>query len=153
MHLEKIDDQAHRYAVRTKPKEEDRADTNLRTWQVQTFAPKLGEHRTSGFGARYVSKPLFSGYIFANFDASRQLHEITYTRGVQNVVSFGGNPISIDDTVIDLIRAQVDEDGFIRLDEELKPGDKVRINSGPLESLVGIFKRRINDSDRGKSTP
>lgn len=96
MHLEKIDDQAHRYAVRTKPKEEDRADTNLRTWQVQTFAPKLGEPRTSGFGARYVSKPLFSGYIFANFDPSRQLHEITYTRGVQNVVSFGGNPISIE---------------------------------------------------------
>jgi transcriptional antiterminator RfaH len=143
-----LDDNAAWYAIRTKPKEEDRADINLRTWQVQTFAPKLRELHASGQGGKYVIKPLFSSYIFAHFNAGRQLHLIKYTRGVQNVVSFGGNPISIDDKVIGFIRAQLDEDGFIRRHEELKPGDRVRINSGPFENLVGIFMRKTKDKDR-----
>ena len=141
-------DHAHWYAVRTKPKEEDRADTNLRTWKVQTFTPKLRERRTSGYGGRYICKPLFSRYIFAHFNASKQLHDVNYTRGVQQVVSFGGSPIAVDDKIINFIKAQVDEDGFIRMDEELKAGDRVRITAGPLESVFGIFKRTINDTDR-----
>jgi transcription antitermination factor NusG len=69
---------------------------------------------------------------------------------VQNVVSFGGSPVPIDDKVINLIRAQVDEDGFIRLGEELKLGDKVQVKFGPLKSLFGIFKQKIKDTDRVK---
>lgn len=145
-----LNDHAEWYAIRTKPNEEDRADINLRAWQVQTFAPKVKERRTSGYGGQYVSRPLFSSYIFARFDANRQLHKINYTRGVQKVVSFGGSPISIDDKVISLIGAQIDEDGYLRRDEELKLGDRVRINSGPFQSLIGIFERRTKDKDRVK---
>ena len=144
------DDQARWYAVRTKSKEEDRADINLRSWQVQTFTPKLRDLRTSGFGRRYVTKPLFSRYIFAYFDASLLLHKINYTRGVENVVSFGGNPIPIDDQIINLIKDREDEDGFIRVGEELNYGDQVTIRFGPLKSLVGIFEKRINETDRVK---
>jgi len=150
MTLGEADDRACWYAVRTKSKEEDRADNNLRSWQVQTFAPKLKGRRTSGYDHGYVSKPLFSRYIFARFDITRQLHDINYTRGVQNVVSFGGCFVSLDDSVIDLIKAQVDEDGFIRMEGEFKPGDKVRIASGPFESLEGIFMRKVNGTDRVK---
>src|ERR1700694_4313985 len=135
-----LHDRKQWYAIRTKPRDEDRADINLRTWQVENFAPKLKELRTSGYGSEYVIKPLFSSYIFAHFNTSKQLHNINYTRGVQNVVSFDGNPISIDEKVINLIRVQVDEDGFIRRDEEFEPGDRVRINSGPFKSFGGIFK-------------
>lgn len=149
MNLGASDHQAKWYAVRTKPKEEDRADMNLRSWQVQTFAPKLKELRGAGYGSRYVSKPLFCRYIFAHFDATTQLHQINYTRGVQNVVSFGGHPISINDEIIDLIREQV-EDGFVCMLDELKPGDQVRVNSGPLQSVIGVFERKLKDKDRVK---
>lgn len=148
MSIADLNDREEWYAIRTKPKEEDRADINLRTWQVETFAPKLKELRTSGYGSEYVTKSLFSSYIFAHFNASKQLHNINYTRGVQNVVSFGGNPISIDKKIINLIRVQVDEDGFIRRDEEFELGDRVRINSGPFKSFSGIFKRKTKDRDR-----
>jgi transcriptional antiterminator RfaH len=148
MSIAALDDQAKWYAIRTRPKEEDRAEFNLRTWQVQTFAPKLRELRTSGYGGQYVSRPLFSSYIFAHFNADKQLHNINYTRGVQNVVSCGGRPVSIDDNVIILLRTKVDGDGFIRKDQELEPEDRVRIISGPFKSLVGIFKRRTKDKDR-----
>lgn len=143
-----LDNRSCWYAVRTKPREEDRADINLRTGQVQTFMPKLKEFPTSGYGRSYISKPLFSRYIFAHFDANRLLHTVNYTRGVQNVVSFGGKPIPVDDRVINLIKAQVGQDGFIRMDEEFKPGDKVRIDSGPLVNLAGIFERKVKNTDR-----
>lgn len=146
-----LKDEVAWYAVRTKPKEEERADVNLRSWQVQTFAPKLRELCSTGFGKRYVNKPLFSSYIFARFDASKQIHNINYTRGVQKVVGFGDSPTPIDDGVIDFIKAQTDKDGFIQLgDEELKYGDKVTIKFGPFKSLVGIFEKRIKDTDRVK---
>jgi transcriptional antiterminator RfaH len=138
------------YAVRTKPQEEDRADLNLRTGQVQTFAPKLKELRTSGYGSEYVSKPLFNRYIFAHFNVSKQLHQVNYTRGVQNVVSFGGNPVSIDEKVITLIRSQVSEEGFLCRDDTFESGDRVRINSGPFKSLLGIFQRPTKDKERVK---
>lgn len=38
MNIGVLDHQAKWYAVRTKPKEEDRADMNLRSWQVQNSA-------------------------------------------------------------------------------------------------------------------
>jgi transcriptional antiterminator RfaH len=142
------DDQPHWYAVRTKPKEEARADFNLRAYQVETFAPKLKQLRASGYGNRYTIQPLFPSYIFAYFNAISQLHKINYTRGVQKVVSFCGYPLSISDEVINLIKNKVDDDGFVCLYEELTPGDKVRITSGPLQSLVGVFERKLSDKER-----
>lgn len=138
------------YAIRTKPREEERADVNLRSWQVQTFAPKVRELCSSAFGKRYVSKPLFSSYIFARFDASKQLHNINHTRGVQKVVSFGDSPTPINDRIIDFIKERIDEDGFIQLGEDLKYGDKITIKFGPFKNLVGIFEKRIKETDRVK---
>ena len=76
------------------------------------------------------------------------LHKIWFTRGVQSVVSFGGVPSRVDDEIIDFLRARVDRDGFVRLGEELKPGDKVIMKGGVLDNLVGIFEREMNDSER-----
>ena len=47
--------------------------------------------------------------------------------------------------------AIIASDGFIHLDDDLENGDKVRINSGPFESLVGVFKRRTKDKGRVKT--
>jgi transcriptional antiterminator RfaH len=138
------------YAVRTKPMEEERAALNLTSWDVPIFAPKLKERRSSGYGSPYITKPLFANYIFARFNVDRQLHNINYTRGVQNVVSFGGLPIPIDEHVISVIKERIGDDGFVHTDEDLKPGDRVRINSGPFENLVGIFKRSTKDKERVK---
>ena len=151
MNTEVTHNQAQWYAVRTKPNEEDRADMNLRAWRVETFTPKVKELHTSDYGSsRYVTSHLFARYIFARFDVERQLHQINYTRGVENVVSFGGNPISIDDIVIERIKDRIGDDGFVRINEDLKAGDTVRVNSGPLQSIEGVFERKLKDKDRVK---
>jgi transcriptional antiterminator RfaH len=96
----------------------------------------------------YVTQPLFPRYLFARFNAREQLPKIQFTRGVHNVVCFGESPASVDQDIIDLLRARIDENGFVKQDEELKPGDKVMINAGPLRNLMGIFEREMKGSDR-----
>lgn len=140
------------YVVHTKPKQEVRAESNLRAWEVETFAPKIIEYRSrpyTGEKTRMV-KPLFSGYIFARFAADRMLHKVYFTRGVHCVVNFGEKPTPIDDEVISMIRSRAAEDGFIRLGEDLKRGDKIVIKDGPFKGLSGIFEHGMKHSDRVK---
>jgi transcriptional antiterminator RfaH len=73
---------------------------------------------------------------------------VWFTRGVQSIVSCGGTPSPVDDEVIEFFRSRVDQDGFVRLGENLKPGDKVIMRGGVLDNLVGIFERDTNDSER-----
>ena len=94
------------------------------------------------------SEPLFPRYIFAWFNAYKQLHEIRYTRGVHKVVSFGGDPSPVDDDVIALIKSRVSESGLIEMSAQFKFGDKVTIHHETLGTLEGIFKEGIGDTER-----
>jgi len=40
------------------------------------------------------------------------------------------------------------EDGFVRIEEEIKPGDRVIVKDGPLKNFAGIFEREMKDADR-----
>jgi transcriptional antiterminator RfaH len=138
------------YVVHTHPKQEERANENLRSWGVETLHAKLRTSRYNEFtGApTYITQSLFPRYIFAKFNAREQLPQIRFTRGVNNVVCFGEGPAPVDQDVIDVIRGRSDEHGFVRANDELKPGDNVVIRAGPLRDLIGIFEREIKGSDR-----
>jgi transcriptional antiterminator RfaH len=130
------------YAIRTKPRQEERAIENLTSWGVATLAPRL-----KGKNGRRESL-FFPGYIFARFDGFKMLHNIHFTRGVAYVVGFGKGPAPISDEVISEIYARMDGDGFIRTVIELDPGDEVVIRSGLLRNFVGVFERELRGSER-----
>lgn len=138
------------YVIHTKPKQEDRADFNLKAWNVKTFAPKIKEPRRDSSTGRptYLVKPLFPGYIFAYFRASELLHKICFTRGVHSVVNFGGEPCPVADEIIELLQSRRSEDGFIQLGEELQPGDSVIINRGNLKNFAGVLEGKVDDQGR-----
>lgn len=144
----KLSQELQWYALHTNPKQEERAHQNLQAWGLESLNPKLKERRLNPFtGAPvYVTKPLFPRYIFARF-GTHILHKIYFTAGVHSVVSFNGVPTAIDDEIIDLIKARVGPDGFVKAQEELQDGDKVVITAGTMQGLVGI-SQDVNDSDR-----
>jgi transcriptional antiterminator NusG len=150
MYLDNARDAYRWYAIHTHHKQENRVESNLRAWRVETFAPKLKERRVNKYNGAlvYTAKALFPGYLFAHFKASELLHKIYFTRGVHSIVSSGSNPAPVDDEIIALLQSQVGDDGFVRLGEEFKPGDKVKIKSGAFENLMGIFEHDLKDSDR-----
>lgn len=150
MYGAKSEDGLRWYVIRTKPQEEERAARNLTAWRVETFAPVWKSPRRNQFTGKlsYVVKPLFPRYIFARFDAHVLLQKINYTRGVQNVLNFGNGPTEIEDEIIAIIRSRVGRDGFVKMGDDFKSGDKVRITEGPMSGLVGIFERDAKDKDR-----
>lgn len=143
------------YAVHTKPRQEERAEHNLRTLnvgalKVDVFSPKVRERRFDSATNRPVQvvKPLFPSYIFARFDLETMLHKVWFTRGVNNVVTFGSKPALVADEIITLIRLQMGTDGFVKIGEEIALGDKVRIKGGPLNNFVGVFERNAGAAKR-----
>lgn len=137
------------YAVYTNPRQEERVESNLRAWQVETYLPKIASRsgRPPGRASTRVVKPLFARYIFARFRAKELLHKVHFTRGVQGVVSFGEWPTPVDDEIIALLKNQCDADGYIRIGQKLKAGDRVKIMSGPLRNFVGIFEGDVSERD------
>ena len=150
MSLEKIDECVHWYAIHTKPKQEQRAETNLRAWNIEAFTPKIKDRRRRRAlkGSNYVIKPLFPRYVFAHFNPQCCLHRVTFTRGVHSIVRFGDALARIDDKVISIIQLRMNEDGLVHIGEEFKYGDPVMIDYGPFRNLIGIFERDVGEAER-----
>jgi transcriptional antiterminator RfaH len=150
MGIERWADSRQWYVVHTHVKQEERANENLGAWGVETLHAKLRTRRYNKFtGApTHIIQSLFPRYIFARFNAREQLPQIRFTRGVHNVVCYGQSPAPVDQDIIDIIRGRCDEHGFVKANDELKPGDNVIISAGPLRNLMGIFEREIKASDR-----
>lgn len=138
------------YTVHTHPRQEERAESNLMSWQIETFIPRhqTGRPTRRASGACKTVRPLFPRYIFARFSLRESLHRVRYARGVSYIVSMGSAPIPVDDHIIDLIKSRRNENGLISLYDDLKPGDEVLIKEGQFVGLTGVFKRSLKDSDR-----
>jgi transcriptional antiterminator RfaH len=140
------------YAIHTHPRQENRAEGNLKTWNVEIFLPRIRDYRFNQFSDEpsYFIKPLFPGYLFARFALNNLLQKVRYTRGVHSIVSIGNAPASVDDSVIEIIAAQIDDAGFVKTGADLEPGAKVLIQAGPFKGLTGIFEREASAADRIK---
>jgi transcriptional antiterminator RfaH len=138
------------YVIHTKPKQEDRAGRNLKAWGIETFYPRIRKRAYNPFSGlqSLVARPLFPRYLFAKFSARELIHSVSFTRGVEGVVDFGNGPSVVEEEIISLLKSQMGEDGFIKIGEVFKSGDRVRILGGPLRSFDGIFERDLRDSDR-----
>ena len=149
MSHEKLEELSHWYVLRTNPRQEDRAASNL-PGEWRPLTPKF---RQSCYNERkgvlnQAIKCLFPRYIFARFRANNMLHKIRFTRGVQSVVSFGGFPTPVDEDVVNIVRSRAGPDGLVRMGDELKLGDNVTIKHGPFRNLIGIFEREVGDCNR-----
>ena len=147
-----VTDIASWYAIRTHPKQENRAEQNLNAWGVETFFPRIRDCRFNEFTSEpsYFIKPLFPGYLFARFVLNNLLYKVRFTRGVHGVVCIGNDPAPVDDRVIAIVASQIDEAGFVKIGVDLEPGAKVLIQAGPFKGLTGIFEQEASAADRIK---
>lgn len=138
------------YVIHTHPKQEDRASGNLLTAGLEMLNPKLRVTKYNEFNGKptRMVRPLFPGYIFGCFRYNESYHRVRFTRGVHSLISFNNEPTIVDEEIIELIRARVDKDGFVKKLDELKAGDEVRISDGRFQNLCGVFEREMPDSDR-----
>jgi transcriptional antiterminator RfaH len=125
--------------VHTKVRKEQYAEWQLTRRGVETFLPWIVH--PSRISLDDVLQPLFPGYLFARVDLARQYWDVVWAPGVHRLVGFGETPSSIDDGVIDFLRARAGDGGVVRMFPVFREGDRVRIKQGPLAGLVGIIEK------------
>ena len=136
------------YTVNTKPQHERVAELSLQKLGVETFYPQLKQRKVIRRRAETRIGPLFPGYLFARFQLDTQYRAVTYASGVRNIVTFGTMPATVEDEIIEGIRARL-HDGYLTVPApSFMPGEIIRIQTGPLQGLEAIFVREMSDHER-----
>jgi len=125
------------YLVQTKPRQEFRALEQLQNQSYTCFLPTLSKERLYRGKVAPCVEPLFPRYLFIQLDTvTGDWGPIRSTRGVSNLVEFGGRFATLPDTCMVALKNAPPE-----LHQRLfEPGERVAITSGPFVGLEGIYQ-------------
>lgn len=127
------------YLLQTKPLQEQRALQNLERQVYQCYLPMLNKQKLYRGNLAVAREPLFPRYLFVRLDTSIGWSSIRSTKGVSNLVIFGGKPAKIKQEVIDLLACRESTQA-----ETVKPlftpGDRLRITSGPFSGIECVYQ-------------
>ncbi len=127
----------HWYLLQTKFRQERKAAQELEQQNIIVFLP-LYRFEKIIKGVRVIKEePLFPRYLFArlNFENTNWT-SVRSTRGISNFVAFANGPAIVDQAIINELR-QID---LLPKEAYFKIGEKVRIASGALKGLNGIYQ-------------
>lgn len=130
-------------AVQVKRNAFRQAETGLLRQGFSVFAPKL-RRQVRRFGkALTESALLFPGYLFVSIDlAHPNWRAVTNTPGVSRFITRGlGEPAEVPADLIEGLIARCAEDGHILPPTDIRPGDRVRLSSGPLSEFIATVER------------
>ena len=137
------------HLIHTHPRQETRAETNLRSLNIETYVPMYKKVRFNQITGKSACeyRALFPRYVFARFKINDMYHKVRFTRGVQDLVRFDARPAIVDEEIIDLIRSRQETESVIKI-EEFHAGERVVIRNGPFERLAAVFQRQTSDAAR-----
>jgi transcription antitermination factor NusG len=107
---------------------------------VETFLPLYRERRRWSDRVRDLDVPLFPGYVFGRF-AWKERVPVLRTPGVARIIGFAGAPAPVPDRELEDVRTALASKLPLGPWPFLKPGDKVRVECGPLRGLEGALLR------------
>jgi len=123
------------YLVQCKPRQALRAHENLERQGYQCLLPLHQLERLHQGRLQQRSEPLFPGYLFIHLDkVEDNWLPIRSTRGVNQIVSFGGRPTPVPEDIIDSLHQP-----RTTIMPALTPGERVSINDPGLSHLDAIF--------------
>jgi transcriptional antiterminator RfaH len=126
------------FLARTKYGNEQTASDNLESQGYGSYYPVIDIEKLVDGKRKTVTEPAFRGYVFVNFDPDTQsAFRVNNTKGVYQLVVFGGEITPIHDSIISAIRAAFEAKAISRLPQK---GEAVTIKSGPFKGLDAIFQ-------------
>lgn len=137
------------YAMRSKPNKEDFLARQFEAQGVQVYHPRIRVRVVNPRARKYRS--YFPGYIFVQVDMEEiSRSTLQWLPGAVGLVSFGGEPASVPDSLINAIRKRVDEVNASDRDliKGLSQGELVTIQSGPFAGHEAIFDARLSGDER-----
>jgi transcriptional antiterminator RfaH len=125
------------YLVQSKPRNEARALENLVRQGYETYLPLMEVERLQRGKLLKKMEPLFPRYLFLHLEEGNDnWGPIRSTLGVAGLVRFGQAYAVVSDEVMDAVRERTQD-----IKKSLfESGDNVRVVSGPLLGLEGVFE-------------
>jgi transcriptional antiterminator RfaH len=136
--------------VHTQPHRETRAHAHLQNQGFRSFLPLL--RKTIRHARQFHTRlaPLFPRYLFVEIMIGRdRWTSIRGTFGVSHLLMDGDQPRVAPVGVVETLLDMADPSGLVTLDPSLRPGQPVRIGTGPFAGLVGKLAA-LDDSGRVK---
>ncbi|MDD1746144.1 MAG: hypothetical protein LUQ16_00100 [Methanomassiliicoccales archaeon] len=138
------------FILSSKPKQEFDAEKNLRALDVNVYLPVYNKKIKKNKTKIDRVAPLFSGYLFAQFDIHEFYQKVKYTRGVKTVLGCNEYLWTIADEKIRDIRSR-ESNGLVVLkkrENRFSRGDRILIDEGDFEGWEGIFQEELPDRER-----
>jgi transcriptional antiterminator RfaH len=137
------------YALRSKPRKEEILWRQLRAQEFEVFFPRIRVHPVNPRSRKLL--PYFPGYMFVNVNLEEVgLSTFQWMPHAIGLVSFDGEPSNVPENLIYAINKRVEEIAAAggEFFDGIKPGDTVKINSGPFAGYEAIFDARLPGSER-----
>lgn len=117
--------------------------------QAEVFFPRLVESVRAGLGRQDRVAPMFPSYLFVKLDVEGQGKGVRYTPGVKDFLRCNGEPEPVAPEIVASLRERIGPAGiFQRPLPTLKPGDRLRIDEGPLRGMDVIFEQELSGAQR-----
>lgn len=139
---------ANWYVVHTKPKKEREAEVHLQQQEFETRLPLLRRSVRRRGGWQETVEPMFPRYLFIHLSlGAHNIAPIRSTRGVTDLVRFGGGPTPLPDGLVEAFDAIADTDTGIHHEEPLvfQPGDLLSILEGPFAGQTARFEAETGE--------
>ena len=105
--------------------------------QIEVLAAVAPQRRVWADRVRTVEMPIFAGYIFGRFNASRRA-EVEKTAGIASIVRFGDTCCPVEDAEIAALRIVLGSGLDLQRAPFLCAGRPVEVKHGPLAGVRGI---------------
>ncbi len=138
------------YCLHTRPLKEAHVESYCRgSLGLETYFPRIKQHRTIRRVRRVVVSPLFPRYLFVRFDPALSYRAARYCPEVINIVHNGDAPAIVEDALIHDLKGWVDTElDKLSLRPALRPGDSVQIVGGPMQGVSAVILRASDEQDR-----
>jgi transcriptional antiterminator RfaH len=125
------------YPVYTHARAEKKAYATLTAKGIEAYLPLQRRLKQWSDRKKWVEEPLIKSYVFVNIADNAQA-EVLMTKGIARFIYFSGEVTSMPDKQIEELKLLMASSLELEVTEEnLQPGEKIKIKAGPLKGLTG----------------
>jgi len=132
------------YALTVKPQHEKAAAEQLRFKGLETYLPLYRAQRRWSDRVKTIQLPLFTQYVFSQFDFEDRIR-VLQTTSIVSIVSFGGVPCPVEAEELQRLKAIVGSGLPYSPWPLVRIGERVQICGGPLNGVEGILAREKSE--------
>jgi transcriptional antiterminator RfaH len=125
------------YPVYTQPRAEKKAYSALIDKGIEAYLPLHRRLKQWSDRKKWVEEPLIKSYLFVRIADNAQT-EVLMTKGIARFIYFSGKITAMPDRQINELKLLMASSLDMEVTEEdLQPGEKIKIKAGPLKGITG----------------